>query len=107
VGIFRNDVYFVGGVGVLNNTVNVSIFGPKTDEVKGGWRKLHIEEFHNLYSSTSKIGMIKSRGMKLAGHVARMGDKRNACRILLGKPKGRRPLRRPRRRWMDNIKIDL
>jgi hypothetical protein len=85
------------------------IFGPKRDEVTGGWRKLHNEELHrpNLYSSPSIIRMIKSRRIRWAGHVARMGAKRNAYRILVGNPEGKRPLRRPRRRWVDNIKIDL
>jgi hypothetical protein len=70
--------------------------------VSGGWRKLHNEEFHNLYSSPSIIRIIKSRRMKWAGHVARMGEKRNVYRLLVGKPLGR-----PRRRWVDNIKMDL
>jgi hypothetical protein len=74
------------------------IFGPKRDEVIGGWRKLHNEELHNLYCSPSLIRIIKSRRMRWAGHVARMGEKRNAYRILVGKPEGRRPLGRPRRR---------
>jgi hypothetical protein len=68
---------------------------------------LHNEELHNLYSSTNIIRTIKSRRMRWAGHVARMGEKRNACRILVGKPEGRRSLGRPRRRWVDNIKMDL
>jgi hypothetical protein len=72
-----------------------------------GWRKLHNEELHNLYSSPSIIRIIKSRRMRLAGHVARMGETRNAYRILVGKPEGKRPLGRPRRRWVDNIKMDL
>jgi hypothetical protein len=83
------------------------IFGLKRDEVKGGWRKLHNEELHGLNSFRSIIRMIKSRRMRWAGHVAQMGEKRNAYRILVGKPKGKRPLGRPRRRWMDNIKMDL
>jgi hypothetical protein len=74
--------------------------------VTGEWRKLHNAELHNLYSSPNIIRMIKSRRMRLAGHVARMGEKRNAYRILVGKPEGR-PLGRPRRRWVDNNKIDL
>jgi hypothetical protein len=78
------------------------IFGPKRDEVTGGWRKLHNEELNNLYSSPSIIRMIESRRMRSAGHVARLGERRNAYRILVGKPEGRRPLERPRRRWVDN-----
>jgi hypothetical protein len=83
------------------------IFGPKRDEVTGDWRKLHNEELHNLYSSPSIIRMIKSRRMRWAGHVARMEEKSNAYRILVGKLEGRRPLGRPRRRWMENIEIYL
>jgi hypothetical protein len=83
------------------------IFGPKRDKVTGGWRKLHNEALHNLYSSPSIIRMSKSRKMRRAGNVARMGAKRNACRILVGKPEGTRPLGRPRYRWVDNIKMDL
>jgi hypothetical protein len=83
------------------------IFGPKRDEVTGGWRKLHNEELRDLYSSTSIIRIIKSIRMRWAGHVARMGEKRNAYRLLVGKPGGKRPLGRPRRRWVDNIKMDL
>jgi hypothetical protein len=64
-------------------------------------------EHHNLYSSPSIISMIKSRRMRWAGHVAQMGEKRNACRILVGNPDGKRRMRRPRRRWVDNIKMDL
>jgi hypothetical protein len=83
------------------------IFGPKRDEVTGGRRKLHNEELRDLYSSPSIIRIIKSRRMRWAGHVARMGEKRNVYRLLVGKPEGKRPLGRPRRRWMDNIKMDL
>jgi hypothetical protein len=79
------------------------IFGPKRD----GWRKLHNEELHNLYSSPSIIRMMKASMMRWAGHIARMGKKRNACRILLGKREGKRPLVRPRRRCVGNIKMDL
>jgi hypothetical protein len=79
------------------------IFGLKRDEVMGGWRKLHNEELDNLYSSSSIIRMIESRRMRRAGHVARMGEKRNACRILVGEPEGKSPLGRPRRMmvWID------
>jgi hypothetical protein len=89
---------------VLENRVLRRIYGPKRDEETGGWRKLHNEELHKFYSSPIIIRMIKSM---MAGHVARMGAKRNTYRILVGKPEGKRPLGRPRRRWMDNIKIDL
>jgi hypothetical protein len=83
------------------------IFGPKRDEVTGGCRKLHNEELHNLYSSQSIIRVIKARRMRWAGHTAQRGEKRNAYRTLVGKPEGKRPLGRPRRRWVDNIKMDL
>jgi hypothetical protein len=82
-------------------------FGPKTDEVTGGWRKLHNEKLHNLYSSQNIIRMIKSKSMKWEGHVVCMGERRNAYNILVGKPEGKRPLGRSRLRWEDNIKIDL
>jgi hypothetical protein len=82
------------------------IFGPKRDEVKGEWRKLHNKELYDMYSSPI-IRIIKSRRMKWAGHVPRMGEKRNAYRLLVGKPEGKRPLRRPRRKWVDNIRMDL
>jgi hypothetical protein len=84
---------------VFEDRVLRRISGPKRDEVIGGWRKLHNEELHNLYSSPSIIGMIKSKRIRWAGHVARMGNKRNAYRILVGKPEGKRPLRRPEHRW--------
>jgi hypothetical protein len=83
------------------------IFGPKRDEVTGEWRKLHNEELRNLYSSPSIIRIIKSRRMRWEGHVARMGLKRNEYRLLVGKPEGKKPLGRPRRRWVDNIRTDL
>jgi hypothetical protein len=75
--------------------------------VTGEWRKLHNEELHDLYSSPSIIRMIMSRRMRWVGHVSRMGEKRNAYRLLVGKPEGRRLLGRPRRRWVDNIRMDL
>jgi hypothetical protein len=83
------------------------IFGAKRDEVTGGWRKLHNEELHNLYSPPSTIRMMKSRRMRWAGHGARMVEKRNAYRILVGNREGKRPLGRRRRGWVDNIKMDL
>jgi hypothetical protein len=81
------------------------IFGPKRDEVTERWRKLHNEELSDLYSTPSIIRIIKS--MRWAGHVARMGEKVTAYRLLVGKPEGKRPLGRPRRRWVDNFKMDL
>jgi hypothetical protein len=81
-------------------------FGPKRDEVTGGWRKPHNEELYSLYSSPSIFRMIKSRSMRWAVHAARMGEM-NAYTILMGKPEGKRPLGRPKRRWVDNIKMDL
>jgi hypothetical protein len=92
---------------VFENRVLRRIFGPERDEVKGDWRKLQNEERHNLYSLPNIIRMIKSRKMRWAGHVARMGAKRNAYIILVGKPERKGPLGRPRRRWVGNIKIDL
>jgi hypothetical protein len=92
---------------MFENRVLRRIFGPKRDEVTGDWRKLHNEELHGLYSSPSIVTVIKARRMRWAGHVARMGEVRGAYNILVGKSEGRRPLGRPRRRWEDNIKIDL
>jgi hypothetical protein len=83
---------------VFENRVLRRIFGPKGDEVTGQRRKQNIEELHDLYSSPSIIRIIKSRRMRWTGHVARMGDKRNPYRLLVGKPEGKRPLGRPRRR---------
>jgi hypothetical protein len=92
---------------VFENRVLRRIFGPKREGVTGRWRKLYNEELHNLYSSPSIIRVIKSRRMRWAGHVARMGEKRNVYRLLVGKPEGKRPLERPRCKWIDNIKTDL
>jgi hypothetical protein len=74
-------------------------------EVTGEWRKLHNEELRDLYSSPSIIRIIKSRRTRWVRHVARIGEKRNAYRLLIGKPEGKRPLGRPRRRWADNIRM--
>ena len=82
------------------------IFGPRRDEVTGEWRRLHNEELNDLYSSPNIVWVIKSRRMRWAGHVARMGEERGVYRVLVGKPEGRRPLGRPRRRWVD-IRMDL
>ena len=83
------------------------IFGPKRDAVTGEWRKLHNEELNDLYSSPNIVRVIKSRRMRWAGHVARMEEGRGVHKFLVGKPEGKRPLGRPRRRWEDNIKMDL
>jgi hypothetical protein len=90
---------------VFENSVPRRIFGPKRDEVTGDWIKLDIEELHNLYSSPNR--MIKSRRMKCAGYVARMGKKRNAYRLLVGKPERKRSLGRRRRMWVDNDTLKL
>jgi hypothetical protein len=92
---------------VFENRVLRRIFGSMRDGVTGGWRKLHNKELHNLYSSPTIIRIIKSRRMKWAGHVARMGEKKNVYRLLVWKPEGKRQLGRPRHRWIDNIKMDL
>ncbi|KAJ4430976.1 hypothetical protein ANN_19569 [Periplaneta americana] len=92
---------------VFENKVLRKIFGAKRDEFTGEWRKLHNTELHVLYSSPDIIRNIKSRRLRWAGHVARMGESRNAYRVLGGRPEGKRPLGRARRRWEDNIKMDL
>jgi hypothetical protein len=92
---------------VFENRVLRRIYGPTREEVTGEWRKLHSRELHNLYSSPDIIRQIKSRRMRWAGHMARMEEGRNVCRVLVGKPEGKRPLERPRRRWEDGLKIDL
>jgi len=83
------------------------VFGPKRDEVTGEWRKLHNEELRDIYSLPDIVRVVKSRRMRWAEHVARMGVGRGVHRILVGKPEGKRPLGRSRRRWEDNIKMDL
>jgi hypothetical protein len=92
---------------VFENRALKIIFVPKRDEVMGERRKLHSEELHNLYSSPDIIRQIKSRRMRWAEHVARMGEERKVYKVLVGKPEGKRPLRRPRRRWEDMIRMDL
>ena len=91
----------------FENMVLRRIFGPRRDEVTGEWRISHNEELNDLYSSPNIVRVIKSRRMRWAGHVARMGEERGVYRVLVGKPEGRRPLGRPRRRWVDNIRMDL
>ena len=87
--------------------VSRRLFGPRRNEVTGEWRRFHNEELNDLYSSPNIVRVIKSRRMRWAGHVARMGEERGVYRVLLGKPEGRRPLGRLRRRWVDNIRMDL
>jgi len=92
---------------VFENRVLRRIFGPRRDEVTGEWRRLHNEELNYLYSLPNIVRVIKLRRMRWAGRVARMGEERQVYRVLVGKPEGRRPLGRPRCRWMDNIRMDL
>jgi hypothetical protein len=92
---------------MFENRVLRRIYGRKRNEVEGEWRKLHSEELHNLYSSPDIIRQIKSRRMRWAGHVARMGEERKVHKVLVGKPEGKRPLGRPRRRCEDGIRMDL
>ena len=92
---------------VFENMVLRRIFGPRRDEVTREWRRLHNEEVNDLYSPPNIARVIKSRRMRWAGHVARMGEERGVYMVLVGKLEGRRPLGRPRRRWVDNIRMDL
>jgi hypothetical protein len=91
---------------VFENRVMRKIFGPEREE-DGSWRKLHNDEIHNMYSLPNIFRVIKSRRMRWTGHVARMGEGRGVYRVLVGRPEGKRPLGRPKRRWEDNIKMDL
>jgi hypothetical protein len=91
---------------VFENRVLRRIFGPKREE-DGSWRELHNDELHSLYSSRNIVRVIKSRRMSWVRHVARMGEGRGVYRVLVGRPESKRPLGRRRRRWDDNIKMDL
>jgi hypothetical protein len=114
-GTFGVQNEFVGTEGqiyVKSKKINVTV--PENSgrigslvSLTGEWRKLHSEELHILYSSPNIIRQIKSRRMRWAGHVARMGKGRNVYRVLMGKPEGKRPLGRPRHRWKDGIRMDL
>jgi len=88
---------------VFENMVLRRIFGPRRDEVTGDWRRLHIEVLNDLYTSPNMVRVIKSRRMRWAGHVVCMGEERGVCRVLVGKPEGKRPLGRPRRRWVEDL----
>ena len=92
---------------MFENRVLRKVFGPKMDEVTGEWKRLHNEELNDLYSLPNIVWVVKSRRMRWAGHVARMGEDRVVYTVLVGKPEEKRPLGRPRRRWEDNIKMDL
>jgi len=92
---------------VFENRVLRRIFRPRRDELTGEWRKIHNEELTDLYISHNIVRVIKLRRIKWAGHVGRMGERRGVYRILVGKTEEKRPLGRPRRRWEDNIKMDL
>ena len=92
---------------VFENKVLRKICGAKKDEITGEWRKLYNAELHSLYSSPNIIRSLKSRRLRCAGHVTRMEKSRNAYRVLVGKPEGKRPLGRPKRSWEDNIKMNL
>ena len=92
---------------MLNNRLLGVVSGPNRDEVTGEWRKLRNEELNDLYCSPNIFRLIKSIRIIWAGHVARMGERRGVYRVLVGRPEGKRPLGRPRRRWKDNIKMDL
>ena len=92
---------------MFENRVLRKVFGPKRDEVTGERRKLHNEELNDLYSLPNIVRVVKSRRMRWAEHVARMGEDRGVHRVLVGKPEGKRALGRPRHRWEDNIKMDL
>jgi hypothetical protein len=92
---------------VFENRVLRRIFGPKRDEVSGEWRKLHNVDLHYLYSSPDIVRQIKSRRIRWAGHVARMGEERKVYKVLVGKRNEKRPLGRPRHRWEDGIRMNL
>jgi hypothetical protein len=92
---------------VFENRVPRRIFGPKRDEVRGQWSKLHNGELHNLYSSPNIIWQMKSRRRRWAGHVAHMREERKVYKVLVGKHKGKNPLGRQRHNWKDGIKIDF
>ena len=92
---------------LFENRVLRRIFGPKMNEVTREWRKLHNEELNDLYCSPDIVRVIKSRRIKSVWHVARVWERRGVYRVLVGKPEGKRPLGRPRRRWEENIKMDL
>jgi hypothetical protein len=92
---------------MIENRVLMRVFGPKRSDVTGEWRKLHTEEVNDLYTLSNIVRVVKSRRMRWAGHMARMGEDRGVHRVLVGRLEGKRSLGRPRLRWEDNIKMDL
>jgi len=92
---------------LFENRMLRKVFGPKRDKVTGEWRKLHNEELNDLYTLPNIVGVVKSRRIIRAGHVAHMGEDRGVYRVLVRKPEGKRPFGRPRRKWEDNIKMDI
>jgi hypothetical protein len=92
---------------VFENRVLRRVFGPRRDEVTGEWRKLYNEELNDLYSLPNIVRVVKSRRIRWAGHVACMGEKKGVHKVLVEKPEGKRPLGKPRRKWKDNIKMDV
>ena len=109
--LYDREIWFLtlreeGRLRVFENRILRRIFESERDENRE-WRMLHTEELHSLYRSPKIVRVIKSRRMRWAGHVARMKEGRSAFKILTGKPTGKRPLGRPRRRWEDSIRMDL
>jgi hypothetical protein len=92
---------------VFENRVLRRIFGPKRDEVTRGWRKLHIEELNDMYSSPSIVQMIKIKKNEMGGACSTYGERKGLCRVFVEKCEGKRPLRRPKRRWEGNIRMDF
>jgi hypothetical protein len=104
---YDSVLLFLCSAEAFENRALRRIFGPKGEEVAGGWRRLHNEELRNLYASPNVIRVIKRKRMRWAGHAARMGGMRNAYKIFARKPEGRRPLGKPRRGWEDNIRMEF
>ena len=99
--------HYIFSLRMFENRVLRTIFGPKRDEVTDELRKVHNEELNDLYPSPNIVRVIKTRRVRWAEHVARMGERRGVYRVFIGKSEGMRPLGRPRRKWEDNIKTDL